>query len=131
MNEMDKRRRFTIQGLTLMAALCLSLWINTSASAQDTRRCTDDIAKFCKDVKPGNGGIARCLREHENDLSPACKAHIAEMRNRAILKVCEGDVEKLCGDINPGGGRIVKCLKEHENELSSGCKERLSQVKRK
>jgi len=35
--------------------------------------CSEDIQKFCKDVQPGGGRIARCLKEHACDLSPACK----------------------------------------------------------
>lgn len=39
-----------------------------------TQACKDDAARFCKDVKPGGGRIVRCLKEHESELSPACKA---------------------------------------------------------
>jgi hypothetical protein len=34
--------------------------------------CRDDIAKLCKDVKPGVFGIATCLKEHTKELSPSC-----------------------------------------------------------
>ena len=35
--------------------------------------CTGDMEKFCKDVKPGGGRILKCLREHTQDLSSACR----------------------------------------------------------
>ncbi len=35
--------------------------------------CSEDVAKFCNDAKPGGGGIMRCLREHSADLSVKCK----------------------------------------------------------
>ena len=36
--------------------------------------CKADIDKFCKDVKPGEGRIIKCMQEHEKDLSADCKA---------------------------------------------------------
>ena len=35
--------------------------------------CGGDVAKFCKDVQPGQGRIAQCLFGHTEQLSPACK----------------------------------------------------------
>lgn len=35
--------------------------------------CKDDLARFCADVEAGRGGLARCLREHEADLSTSCR----------------------------------------------------------
>ena len=37
--------------------------------------CKADMEKFCKDVKPGEGRIVKCMKEHEAELSEACKAH--------------------------------------------------------
>ena len=31
--------------------------------------CADDIAKLCKDAKPGGGRIVKCLKQNEKDLS--------------------------------------------------------------
>ena len=39
--------------------------------------CAEDIQKFCKDIQPGGGRIAKCLKEHVCDLSPACKEKCA------------------------------------------------------
>jgi len=89
--------------------------------------CEDDISKLCKDVKPGGGGIARCLQEHESNLSPACKERVAKMtegRHRD-REACKEDVQKFCKDVQPGDGGILRCLKEHEQELSPECKSRV------
>src|SRR5204863_7436470 len=46
-----------------------------SAEAQDAaapegeRACNTDAEKFCSQ---GGGPVARCLREHQNDISAAC-----------------------------------------------------------
>ena len=35
--------------------------------------CGEDTKKHCADVKTGGGGVVRCLREHEAELSDTCK----------------------------------------------------------
>ena len=40
--------------------------------------CEGDVQKLCSGVAPGRGGIARCLREHQNELSQACKDQLAQ-----------------------------------------------------
>ncbi len=42
--------------------------------------CDGDIQKFCKDVKPGQGRIVGCLKEHEKELSAECKAKMTEAK---------------------------------------------------
>lgn len=44
--------------------------------------CKDDVQKFCADVAPGRGNVAKCLRQHRNDLSQACKDQLAQGRQR-------------------------------------------------
>lgn len=36
--------------------------------------CKPDVEKFCQDVTPGHGRVMVCLRQHEAELSDACKA---------------------------------------------------------
>lgn len=87
--------------------------------------CAADVKKFCGDVKPGEGRIARCMKSHEKDLSPACREHEAAVKARVkeAHEACRGDVEKFCKDVKPGGGRIIACLKSHEKDLSPACRE--------
>jgi hypothetical protein len=35
--------------------------------------CQSDIAKYCQDVKAGEGRIVACLKGHVDDLTPSCK----------------------------------------------------------
>jgi hypothetical protein len=44
------------------------------------KACAADAQKFCGDVPPGKGHLAICLGEHTAELSPDCKAHVAEMK---------------------------------------------------
>src|SRR5262249_5797406 len=90
-----------------------------------------DIEKLCKDVQPGEGRIVKCLKEHENELTPACKERRDQMKAAAheVHEACADDVEKLCGGIQPGGGRIRDCLKQHADQVSPTCKEKIAAVR--
>ena len=112
--------------------LCLS--IATVASAEEAARpCMDDAARLCKGVEKGEGRIAKCLKEHANELSPACKENIGKMKEeiREAAEACKGDAAKVCKGVEPGKGRIMRCLKQHENELSPACREKMDQPRGK
>jgi hypothetical protein len=73
------------------------------------------------------------MKEHEKDLSPACKENIKKLKAkvREVADACKGDAEKLCPDVKPGEGRILRCLKQHENDLSSACKKEMTPPKKR
>jgi hypothetical protein len=127
---------------TLVGALFfLGLMFGANGSAADKNPCSEDIAKFCKNVKPDRRSIMECLEEHESELSGACKDYEATMEGsrvesreqirqyRAFLQACKGDVSKFCKNVNPASGGIEKCLNEHQNELSTPCSESMKAVK--
>jgi Cysteine rich repeat len=117
-----------MQWLAMLAGMfCLT--VATGASAEpNARPCAEDAARLCQGVQQGEGRVARCLKEHANELSPACKKNIAEAKEevREFAQACKADSDKLCKGIQPGGGRILQCLKQHEGELSPGCKEKMN-----
>ena len=43
--------------------------------------CMSDMAKFCKDANPTQGGMLRCLNDHEKEISVPCRESI-----KAIMK---------------------------------------------
>ena len=90
--------------------------------------CQGDLDKFCKGVQPGGGAIAKCLKENENKLSPACKERVSKIEQKVqdFTEACKADATKFCKDVKPGGGRILKCLKGHEAELSPACKAKMT-----
>ena len=95
--------------------------------------CREDAERLCKGVEPGDGRIVQCLKQHEADLSPACKQKRDSFRERMqeIRAACEEDAQKLCSDVRPGGGRIAQCLRSHKNELSQACSEAIRDAKDK
>ncbi len=119
--------------LVFIAVLGLIIPAGRSAFGQDNAGpCAEDVARFCKDVQPGAGGIAKCLKEHKSELSTSCKEMISRIRERRMefRQACRDDALKFCKDVQPGGGRVIRCLKEHENDLSAACRSVMAQGKR-
>jgi len=122
-------------------ACCLSISAvtfaeeGTKAGPKENRDgpCMADVAKLCKDVEKGEGRVAKCLKEHEDELSSACKNNMGKMKEKlhGMKEACEADAAKLCKDVEKGEGRVAKCLKEHEGELSSTCKDNMGRMKEK
>jgi hypothetical protein len=119
--------------LWLVIACVGILLAGTDAYAQGQRGpCADDIAKFCKDVKPGGGRLVQCIQEHEKELSPSCTASIEEAKKKLkdAHQACDDDVQKFCKDVKSGQGRIVSCLREHQKDLSPTCRATMVQPKK-
>ena len=85
--------------------------------------CAADIKQLCPEVKPGEGRLKACVKEHFGQLTAFCQT--ALISNVTITKACKADAQQNCGGIQPGGGRIQTCMKDHFTELTEPCKEAL------
>jgi len=84
--------------------------------------CVPDVQKFCSGVAGGKARIARCMKEHEEELSPECRARSTDLKDlMGPGNPCHPDQEKFCADVEPGEGRILNCMAEHRPELSEAC----------
>lgn len=85
--------------------------------------CKADREKFCKDIKAGQGEVAKCLKEHEAELAPECKDKMSKHKEKMEQRksACAGDRDKFCKDVEAGKGNMHKCLKSHKAELSAEC----------
>lgn len=119
--------------IPMLATLFLGLATVQDVRAEQMHPCVEDIEKFCKDVKPCEGHIVGCLKDHEGDLSAECRRKVEELNKKIedLRGHCAGDIENFCKGIKPGGGRVAKCLREHNKELSEQCRERCEIVKEK
>jgi hypothetical protein len=41
--------------------------------------CLNDMATFCSDANPTQGGMIKCLKEHEKEISASCGESIKMM----------------------------------------------------
>jgi hypothetical protein len=102
------------------------------ARAQDV--CADDVQRLCPELAPGSGRVARCLREKQESVSPACRAKLDEdaLRTRKMVeafgRACRGDVDQYCPDIEPGQGRVLGCLAQHQLTVSPPCQDELGRI---
>jgi hypothetical protein len=55
-----------------LMALIIALLVPTAAFAKG--ECKEDKQKFCKDTIKAKGDVGACLKQHEAELSEACKA---------------------------------------------------------
>jgi len=110
----------------VVGVMCLGFW-GAAAAAPGQNACKEDSAKFCKDVEPGGGRLAQCLKTHESELTPACRETMtaAKAKIQGAHEACADDVQKFCTEVKPGGGRVMKCLKQNEKGLSPECREKL------
>ena len=107
--------------------------VDRVSAADDKLPCAEEIAKHCKEVKPGGGRILSCLDEHQKELSDSCRKKLEESKKKLMeaQQACTGDMEKFCKDVQPGEGRILKCLREHSQELSIACSQEIDKTKGK
>jgi hypothetical protein len=102
--------------------------------AESGGACKADAEKVCSGMKPGDGKLGPCLKEHQDELSPECKAKIGKMMKGMMKKkgqeACGEDSKSFCADMKPGDGKWGACMKEHKDDLSEGCKAFLGKAKK-
>jgi hypothetical protein len=118
-------RTFKVRIARLGFAFLLPLTPAGAIAQQGAARqaCGPDIKQLCTEVKPGEGRLKVCVKEHFGQLSASCQT--ALMSNVTITKACKADAQKNCPGIQPGGGHIQTCMKDHFMELAEPCKESL------
>jgi len=67
-------KKITILFLNLFAISLMAFPLH----AWDRGACREDIDKYCKDVKVGEGRVKECLKKHIPELSDGCKTNILE-----------------------------------------------------
>lgn len=108
-------------------AISFALFLfGSNAVAQDAARaCVADVKKLCAGVKPGEGRIAGCVKEHVAELSAPCQNLLTA--TAAAKKVCANDVKQRCADAKRRTAKLA-CIKSALANLSDDCKSAISQV---
>jgi len=115
---------------TLLLSLGLVSLNGLVSAARADDACAGDRERLCKEAR-GFRARAACMKEHEGELSEACKAQRAQVKEAVeeVREECRPDADRLCKGIEPGRGRIHACLKSHREELSAGCKQAIANVR--
>jgi hypothetical protein len=60
-------------------------FVSSLSYAQDVQKqgaCKADYEKFCKDVKPGQGRIAQCMKQHEAEYRLPVRSSLRQKEKR-------------------------------------------------
>lgn len=121
--------KFPLAATALAALLAVNASTTLAQDAPPTvaQACKADRQKFCADMKPGDGKLAACMKQHEAELSPECAAARKELADarRNIRLSCKADTDKFCADAARQPGGLVKCLEGHASEIGEACAEAL------
>ncbi len=91
--------------------------------------CGEDIQKYCKDVRLGDGRIRNCLAANADKVSAMCKRDYAQAyihlqerfaAQESAGKICAADAKRLCPGTVRGKGYVLQCLLNKRN-LSRAC----------
>lgn len=96
-------------------------------------KCKEEVAKFCKDIKPGSARVIGCLSSHKDELGDVCKEEVHKTDEHAsenvlfnfpVLVGCRTEIKQHCAEIKPGGAAQLTCLRSKMREpgFSSSCK---------
>ena len=123
---MKREQQSILRRMLAGAALGLGLACAATALAQApaAAECRADVAKFCAQVAPGQGRIARCLKESQWQLSPACQEHAERIavQTKETLQACQDEILQFCSSGEVQGRGIAQCLKRENPHLSPECK---------
>lgn len=125
---------------------------NGDGDVSTTNNCTVDIDVFCTDITPGEGRLAKCLKEQlaeerlgnsqGRSVSEACKFELKSFEylratninlNIPYAKACASDIAEHCEDVTEDDGEdatilIQNCLRKKKYQIGTSCRKELTTV---
>jgi Cysteine rich repeat len=80
--------------------------------------CRSDYHRICPDVVPGDGRVARCLMDHDRELTPYC---LQSLRTASAAEDCQADYQRFCRDVAKGP-EAFRCLADRMERLEPSCR---------
>lgn len=114
-------------GVFLVLCVAMSL----PSEAQIAGPCAETVTKFCQDVTPGGGRIMKCLTDHHDDQSMACRDWLQD-QNKSLKDLntsCAEEITRLCNFDASDSVRVYRCLEDNYIALKSDCREKLREIK--
>ena len=116
--------RGKIFGIVVVATLALAP--SAMPAGGQMMSCAADREKFCSQTPPGAGRVVVCLRQHESELSEACKHALGAAPGASggggAKGPCREDAMKFCRAAAGDQAKMKACMQEHAPQLSDGCK---------
>jgi hypothetical protein len=117
-----------LKGLIIIVIGTVALLSITVATSQQRIRsgaCAADIKEKCAGVKPGEGRVSACVKEHLKEFSEPCQARLAKFA--ATGNACKEDVKKSCAE-KRSRIRVIACMKETLGNVSDQCKDAMAEA---
>jgi hypothetical protein len=83
---MHSIRATALAALTLAAALASVSSFAGDGAAKIPEACQNDAASLCPGMAPGDGKFGKCMKEHRDKVSEACKAAAKSAREHRAGK---------------------------------------------
>ncbi len=80
--------------------------------------CRPDYHRICSNVAPGNGRVARCLLDHQAEISPYC---LQAIKIASAVEDCMPDYQRLCPGVAKGQ-QAFQCLADRIDMLMPACR---------
>jgi hypothetical protein len=88
--------------------------------------CLKDPANTCKDLEPGTGLIARCLKRIAPNATKICADHIRKDYFKIfddvgldVVAICNDTIKKYCPHSKLGNFKIYNCLRDNRSNIKS------------
>jgi len=82
----------------LIALMMIAFMLPAGAALAQGGPCQADKQKFCKDIMDAGGKPRACLKEHVDELSPACKEKLTKKDDSDDDGDKKADEKKASGD---------------------------------
>jgi len=117
--------------LFLAAFLALGVATDLPVEAQITGPCAETVAKYCKDAIPGGGRIMKCLNDHRDDQSIACKDWVEDQLKslNELMAVCPEEIATLCKSSPADKVSMYYCLLDNYIALRVDCRSKLGEIR--
>jgi len=122
--------------VVLLLSIVQVVFFAGSCRSEQIEECEAEYEQYCPEAvkKESPAELSRCLRKHENDLTPFCWKEIAGMvkQMESLIKSCKKDFLKTCAwDIEElltkedkeKAEEIFECVLTHWDDYSGKCQD--------
>ena len=113
------------------AVVFAAVLVGSPSPAQVAGPCAETVTRYCKDVVPGGGRLMKCLNEHRDDQSIACRDWVEDQQKSVndLIAACPEEIATLCSVDPTDKIRIYLCLQGNYTSLRLDCRSKLGEIR--